>query len=303
MRSVPLARCLVLALVLLAAAPAADAQDVEVAYGQGVLWRVEAADAPPSHVFGTVHSADPQVADLPAPVEAAFQGSARVVLEVVQTDDTRLAAMRAGVLGPDRDLRALTGAELFERIEAVGHRYGLPAAALRRFEPWTLIMLFSLPRAELALRAAESAQPLDVLLQRRAEAAGVQVHGLESLEEQVAVFQGLPMADQITLLAAAVAENARIDAWWRDLKALYLERDLGAIYRLIGERTSAGDRELHRLFVERLVDRRNARMVRRMASHLAAGRAFVAVGALHLPGERGILALLEQRGFRLTRVY
>jgi uncharacterized protein YbaP (TraB family) len=56
-------------------------------------------------------------------------------------------------------------------------------------------------------------------------------------------------------------------------------------------------------FIDRLLDRRNARMVERMTQHLARGGAFVAVGALHLPGEGGILGLLEAQGYRVTRVY
>ena len=53
----------------------------------------------------------------------------------------------------------------------------------------------------------------------------------------------------------------------------------------------------------RLLDERNARMVERMAPRLTEGDAFIAVGALHLPGERGILNLLAERGYRIFRVY
>lgn len=295
--------CLTLWLVLVLAASPAGALDAEVLHGQGLLWRIERQDAPPSHVFGTVHSADPQVIDLPAPVEKAFAAAADVILEIVQTHETSDRAMRAGLLRPDQDLRSIVGRELFEQVTVIGRRYGLPASQLRRFKPWPLIMLFSVPRSELALRASMDAEPLDALLQRRAEAAGAAVHGLETADEQIEVFEGLGMDGQIALLEAAVTDNPRIDEWWRELKRLYLEGDLAAIYGTMVEQAGDLDGELGGEFVARLVDRRNLRMVRRMAPHLAGGRAFVAIGALHLPGEQGVLALLEQEGYRITRIY
>ena len=56
-------------------------------------------------------------------------------------------------------------------------------------------------------------------------------------------------------------------------------------------------------FTEQLIDDRNDHMVERMLPRLAEGKAFIAVGALHLPGERGILKQLEDQGYRVTRVY
>jgi uncharacterized protein YbaP (TraB family) len=51
-----------------------------------------------------------------------------------------------------------------------------------------------------------------------------------------------------------------------------------------------------------MIGARNHRMVERMTKSFDGG-AFVAIGALHLPGEDGVLALLEQRGYAIKRVY
>jgi uncharacterized protein YbaP (TraB family) len=55
--------------------------------------------------------------------------------------------------------------------------------------------------------------------------------------------------------------------------------------------------------MERLLFQRNRRMVERMAVRLAEGNAFIAIGALHLPGDQGVLALLEQQGYEVSVVY
>jgi uncharacterized protein YbaP (TraB family) len=65
----------------------------------------------------------------------------------------------------------------------------------------------------------------------------------------------------------------------------------------------AGDQQLAAEFQDRLITRRNRLMAERLQPYLQEGNAFVAVGALHLPGETGLLELLEQRGYTVRVLY
>jgi uncharacterized protein YbaP (TraB family) len=56
-------------------------------------------------------------------------------------------------------------------------------------------------------------------------------------------------------------------------------------------------------FIDELVIKRNKRMAERMQKVLKKGNAFIAIGALHLPGEMGVLRLLEKQGYRVSMVY
>jgi uncharacterized protein YbaP (TraB family) len=293
-----------LALVLIVAlAPQGALASTEVLYGQGLLWRVERPGAAPSHLFGTMHSNHPDVTRLPEPVAAAFEAAQSLGLEVVLNADA-IGQMRAAMRLPGGDLESLLGRARFERVADVGWRYGVGAAALLELKPWAVMDLFSLPPAEFARQNARGAEPpLDLLLQHRAAARGMMIFGLERASEQIAVFDDLPVAEQIAFLDAAMTDYARIHFWWTTMKEAYLARDVGAIYQLLSESALAEDHELALLFQERLIDQRNERMVRRMTRRLGAGQAFIAVGALHLPGERGILNLLNRQGYAITRVY
>jgi uncharacterized protein YbaP (TraB family) len=79
----------------------------------------------------------------------------------------------------------------------------------------------------------------------------------------------------------------------------YAAHDLDALSHL-GLRHAGGDRQT---FIDALLWQRNARMVERLLPVLETGRAFIAVGALHLPGERGLLGLLARRGYALEALY
>ncbi|UCE88321.1 MAG: TraB/GumN family protein [Pseudomonadota bacterium] len=63
------------------------------------------------------------------------------------------------------------------------------------------------------------------------------------------------------------------------------------------------DPEIAELFTRRFIVERNRLMLERMQPRLREGNAFIAVGALHLPGEQGLLRLLERRGYRVKAIY
>jgi uncharacterized protein len=273
----------------------------EIPYGRGLLWRVDWAGVPSSYVFGTAHSKDPRITRLAAPVGAAFETASSLTIELVHTPEVEEAVERA-VKIPSGNVEPLVGPERFGRIGAAGAPYRLHPEALRQLKPWALYVLFSQPPAEIRNRQ----RTLDFALQGNAKQRGIPVYGLESVEEQIAMFDDLDPSFQVALLDEALAENWRIDCWWQALEDGYLAREIG-FYTLMTEQITAIDDPLYRAQIDNLlraqVDERNARMVDRMTQRLDEGGAFIAVGALHLPGERGILNVLAERGYRVSRVY
>jgi uncharacterized protein YbaP (TraB family) len=87
------------------------------------------------------------------------------------------------------------------------------------------------------------------------------------------------------------------------MKDAYLRRDLERIFRIARADEGPRERALRQKIERRMLDDRNARMVERMLPRFEEGGAFIAIGAAHLPGEQGVLALLERRGFGVVRVY
>lgn len=290
------------ALLLLLLLPGTAAAEAIERFQQGLLWRVEGSGAGASYIFGTIHSADPAVTALPEPVAEALATARSVTVEMASDAavERRLAA--AMLLPGDRRLGDILKPELHAAAIAAARRYGLPAAAAERLKPWALMAILSVPESE--RRRIDSGLPaLDGLLQRTAEAAGKPVYGLETAAEQIAVFDGMALEHQIAFLAEAVAQQEAVEATFEALRRHYLARDLGAILGMIERLQAGSDPALRRLWQERLIDARNRRMAERLRPRLGEGDAFIAMGALHLPGEKGVLNLLAQAGYRLTRVY
>jgi hypothetical protein len=291
--------CLVLLVGVLAPPPAAAEA---MPYADGLLWRLERDEAPPSYLFGTLHSSDERITTLPQPVSEAFEGARTVAVEAVIDNAAILKMTRAMMLPSGERLDAMLTPRQVARLKEAAAHYRMSAAMLARLKPWGVMSLFSLPPAE-HLRHAAGKKPLDEALRAQAEAAGKRVLGLETIEEQIDTLDGMDSADQIAMLDSTLVQAGEIERAFARLRDAYLARDLATVYALLNAAKVADTTGAVERFERRLIVDRNQRMAARMEGLLAEGAAFVAVGALHLPGEQGILQLLAQQGYRVTRVY
>ena len=163
-------------------------------------------------------------------------------------------------------------------------------------KPWAAAVTLSTP-------ALETGEVLDRVLYQDAVQQGKAVYGLETLQEQLGLFDSMPEADQIALLRDAVDNFPELAAMQAELLAAYKQRDLDGLLTIYEASMQAGDQRLAEDFQRRLVDDRNQSMLERMQPYLQQGKAFVAVGVLHLPGKEGLLNRLEQQGYTVRRVY
>jgi uncharacterized protein YbaP (TraB family) len=271
-------------------------------YADGVLWRVEAAGQPPSHVFGTLHSSDERITSLPEAVSAAFGEARTLAIEVILDNAATFKVGKAMMLPSGKRLDALLTPQQVAQLKDVAAHYHMPFAMVTRFKPWGAMILFSYPPAEF-LRSAAGKKPLDEMLQTQAEAAGKTVIGLETVDEQIETLDGMVEADQMIMLDSTLEQAGEIERVFATLRDAYLAGDLAAVYDVMNAAKAGDDTGAIERFEQRLIVDRNRRMVERMDGLLQEGDAFVAVGALHLPGRQGILQLLVERGYRVTRVH
>ncbi|MBK5939563.1 hypothetical protein CCR96_09940 [Halochromatium roseum] len=264
---------------------------------QGLLFRLdpEVSAQPSSWLFGTMHSDDPRVTRLPAPVLAAFDSALGVVLEVVPDAAMQEASRAAMVLSPGERLSEQLPPAVYQEILIALSERGIPQAAAERLAPWAILLVLSMP-------PPSSAPVLDLVLYQRAAELDKPVVGLESIAEQLSVFQALSLEEQVVLLESTLRHRAQLPQIFAALLDAYLDGDLVTLMRL-GQTLAAEDPELDERLRRALIDDRNRRMFARLVPMLQQGRQFIAVGALHLPGPGGLLQRLQAAGVEVTRVY
>ena len=170
-------------------------------------------------------------------------------------------------------------------------------------KPWVIAAMVAVPACELTRKAA-GAPVLDARLAKDALASGKEIAGLETVADQLGAMASLPMDFHIQGLVDTLKLGDRIDDINETMVALYLEGRTGAIWPFVrAVLPSEGDADAgFAAFEERMVTARNRTMADRAAPILNEGDAFVAVGALHLPGSDGLVALLRDKGFSVTAV-
>lgn len=281
-----------LALLLTAVAPFA-AQSADGA--RGLLWKIERENQKASYLFGTIHLADPRVTNLPAPVRSVFDAADSLVVEVVPDMESMARLTQLMRFNDGGTLTKAVGARTVADARAALAKRGIPLTDIDSLKPWAITLMLLTPDLNGAL-------PLDLLLQTRASERGIVVTGLETMDEQIAVFDGLSLDDQRDLLDATLRDQAEVAGRTEALIRAYLARDLEALQAL-ADADRLANPTLHATVMRRLLMERNRRMVKRMQSRLRRGNAFIAVGAAHLPGPQGLVELLEREGYRLSAVY
>ena len=277
---------------------AALAQTASGAYTKGLLWRVEKPGVAPSYLFGTAHLADKRVTALPDVVRKELEAATSFTMEVALDPANVLTLASRMVFSDGRDLPTVAGADLYAKLVPLARNLGLPPEAARSFKPWAMLLLLQMPQQKME-------DVLDLTLFGIASQQGKTLNYLETVDDQVGAFEKLSDADQVALLRHAVETHAGQKAIEERVVQAYLQRDLALMWQ-IGEAEIANRPDLKP--VKAVVDRRllfdrNLRMAERMQPQLKSGRAFVAVGALHLYGDEGLLDLLAREGYRVSRVY
>ncbi len=269
------------------------------AWGNPAAWHVSGEDSE-LWLLGSIHYLRERDYPLPPRVDELYQLADTLVMELDLDDLDLLAAqasfMEAGILPASGTLRAVLDPEVYDLTEARAAELGLPLMLLERLEPWLVALtLMDLGMNRLGYQAS---QGLEQYLVRRSLTDGKEILGLETLDDQIGIFDSLSWADQealllltLTDLQTAEAEMTTLLDAWRDGNLDELAAELTADFDELPELQTA------------LVSSRNRRWAAKLEALLeGSGRYLVVVGALHLVGEDSVIELLSARGFDVVRV-
>lgn len=271
---------------LLVAATAVSAEPA------GTYWAVHGPDGQVGHLLGTIHSEDPRVLDFGPALLEPLTASTTFAMELVPNVPTLLALTEVMHYQDGTQLSDVIGDARFEQLQTLLAPYRMPPSQLQSMKPWAAMMTLSVPPPKSGLF-------LDFALSLRAAGEGLEVVGLETLDEQIGFLRDMPMEEQLAMLDQAIADFDEAEAAFDELLEIYLHGDLDALMANAEEQLEALPDGARAHFWEGGIVDRNHRMADVLDGLYRDGTTFAAVGALHLPGDDGLLALLRQRGWRL----
>ena len=264
------------------------------------LWKAEGAGNR-IYLLGSVHLLRREDHPLPAVIDAAYDDAETLFMELDMDDLDPLAMQatinRLGMLDEDQSLRDVMGEDLYEEAMQAAESLDIPLDMLARTEPW--FAAITVEQLALTRIGFNPLWGIEMHMMSRASQDGKEIHGLESVEQQLGFLDGLSLDAQRELLLQTLAEGANIRdimdqlvAAWRTGDIAYMEKNL-----------LADIAEYPELY-EAIVADRNRDWVNTIDKLFGDEEDYlVIVGALHLIGDDGMPRLLESRGYKVSQMH
>lgn len=272
---------------------------VEAAPARNFLWKATSKSGGALYLVGSVHLLSEDSYPLSPALETAFKESDLLVEEVDLGEmgaSAQLTFLSRGMLPSstplEKVLSAATYALLTKRVEALG----IPIEPLKQLKPWMLAQMLEVMQWQKAGFNPELG--LDKHFYDQAQSAGKQVQGLETLDFQVSLFDGMTMPEQDHLLAETLKEADTEQANMTKLMEAWKAGDAPTVEGIVLSTLKQEPRLYQRL----LVDRNKAWIPKLEALFARKGRAFVVVGAAHLVGPDGLIAMLRTKGYAVEQL-
>lgn len=259
-----------------------------------LLWEISGRGlAKPSYLFGTIHLICPTDFSLSDSLKSTLSRTQQVALEMDMDDPGMMAGMMKTMnMTAGNELKKLVTQQEYERLDRFfkdSVHVGL--AMFERAKPFVLMG----PLFNTVLDCQP--QSYEMALVELAGKQKTEVIGIETLEEQMAIFDTIPYKDQAKMLLNLIDSLSSARKEFKTLIALYKAQNINELYgmTLKSEFGMEGNEEV-------MLFARNRKWIPRIRRIASAKPTFFAVGAAHLGGEKGVIALLRKEGFRVTAV-
>jgi len=303
---------------LLAEMPATEQAELRAVadahpYPNGLLWRAERGDEM-VHLVGTLHVADPRHADTFAQIKPLIERADTIFLELGEGDEARLQAKIASDPGLAFIIDGPTMPEIlpqedWDSLRAAMSDRGVPGFMAAKLKPWMLMMTVGISKCVFAeLQAGK--RGLDHAIMEYASDINNPAQALEDFDTAMRIFDGYSDAEMLDFLRLALVQEqgdadalhaTLVEAYFREEIRLIWEFTIRQSFGIEGYTEEQVLAEAARM-EDALAIQRNRNWMDRILPAAAKGEVFVAAGALHLPGDQGLLNLLKNEGFTLTRI-
>jgi uncharacterized protein YbaP (TraB family) len=261
---------------------------------KALLWKIETSDKtiPPSYLFGTFHLLCAEDVQVYENLKQAFQNTQQLFLEVnVQASSLMQTIFSHAIMRNDTVLQQLYTSAQYDTLSTQFAKLSsVPFMLLQKLQP-----LLSASFIVQSLLNCTNTKQWEMVLAEMAAQQNKEIKGLETAEEQLNILDSIPYKTQATMLLEAVKNTDSSRKELQTTIALYKAQDIAQLEKLAAAGSGVAYNNL-------FITQRNKTWLRKMMPEINTKPTFFAVGAAHLGGEEGLIALLKQQGYQLTPV-
>jgi len=260
---------------------------------KSLLWRISKKDLKkPSYLFGTIHIICKQDYIWTPAMQNSFKNTEEVCFEMDLDDPNMMMQVAMGVMSTDgKRLKDYFNEADYQKLSKyVSDSLNMDISMFDQMKPVALETLFSTNTNSIC----DSPQSYENNIMAEAKKQNKEILGLETVSEQLDLFDNLPIDTVIKDIMSVVNGKSSDENEYQKLVAAYKKQDLPALYKYIKE-SGELDKDLGGF-----LDVRNEKWVPKMITMMDSHAMFFAVGAGHLYGENGLISLLRKAGYTVT---
>lgn len=262
---------------------------------KALLWEISGNDAKKgSYLFGTMHMIEKEFFLFPESLEKIVSKSKSLTTEIGDFSDQsglmKLMMLEEGTFF-DFFNETQTDSILIWAENELGMNEKLFRLSFSKMKP------FVVSQMGMQKLLSGKTESYEMTFHKIAKENKLEIIGLETVEEQMSIFDNLTREQQAAMVMETIRESDESMDFFREMERVYALQDLDSLYTMItSEEGVISDEE------DAFLDQRNERWIPKIEELIATKRTFIAVGAGHLGGPNGVIRLLEQKGYTLTPV-
>ncbi len=262
-------------------------------------WQVKDNDTT-LYVYGTIHVLKPELKWQTPGMMADFDKANQIIFELAPDQLTQQVMQpllfSKGLFGPEDSLANHLDTKTYKLLSDHLRGAGMPDTMISQMKPWFAGMM--LAQVAYAQQGFAGEIGVEKILSQRALKSEQPMGGLETAEQQIDYFATMPMDEQLSFLEISIKDFDKAGQQINDMLDAWIKGDVDLLAELINESMVAIPGVYDRLIIER-----NKNWVMQVKGFMQQpGIFFMAVGAGHMPGEEGVINLLEKAGYEVHRI-
>lgn len=270
-----------------------------------LLWKVSGNGLnKPSYLFGTCHVATVKMTDSIPGFNDALTNCDAVYGEIEKGDIAGAQqAMMAAIMAPaDSTLSKVIDQASLAKADSVfrATTQGMVSISqLETLKPAYVSTQLALIMIMQSFPGFNPMEQIDFAIQGKASQLGKELGGFETTEYQLNILYGKPISEQAESLVRTLAKLESAKASGIALAEAYKRQDLNGVFNcIIKEQNDSDEPEWKKQrSIDELIYNRNAAWAKKLQELMPEKSLLVVVGAGHLPGERGLIDLLQKAGY------
>ncbi len=258
-----------------------------------LLWEISGNGlTKPSYLFGTMHLLCADDAVLSDNMKNVIRESDRIYFEIDMDNMMEMmGALKYLKMSGNKKLSDLLTAEEYARVKTYFEKNPgmIPFSMMESFKPFFINSLISEQKMTCGSKGG-----MEQVIMAESKQYRKEIKGLETVQFQASVFDSIPYSQQAKELVKSIDSADKNAGVTEELLAVYRRQDLAKIEELTNKE-EGGVAE----FIDLLLFNRNADWAKKMTGIMQSGGILFAVGAAHLPGEKGVLNLLRNQGYQI----